>query len=467
MLLTITSSTKPASDLGFLLHKHPARVQEFSLPFGRGHVFYPRASEEQTTAALLVEIDPVSLVRRYGRGSILNDYVNDRPFVASSFMSVAIARVFGSALRGKSDERSDLVDQPMSLTARLAVVASFHGEGALRRLFEPIGYRVTAVAHPLNERFASWGESPYYTLSLEADVPLKELLGHLYVLLPVLDGVKHYWVDESEIDKLLRAGEGWLGAHPERDTIVRRYLKSQRSLTDEALDRLLAEDGSRGEGPTGDGADDGDSPTPLNRLRMSAVVEQLAQAGASRILDVGCGEGRLIGELLKDQSVTHVAGMDVSIAALQRAARRLKLDEMSHRQRDRVSLMQGSLTYRDRRLAGFDAAAVIEVIEHLDPWQLAPFEQVLFGDARPGTVIVTTPNSEYNVEYNRLGDGSHRHLDHRFEWSRAEFSGWAQAICHRHGYRVDLHGIGAEAPGLGSPTQMGVFRADGTTAESR
>ena len=466
MLLTITSTTQPAGDLGFILHKHPERVQDFSLPFGRAHVFYPEATDERTTAALLVEIDPVSLVKRRRRDLVLNDYVNDRPYVASSFMSVAIARVFGSALRGKLEGHGDLVDQPLSIEARVAVVASYDGEEALHRLFEPLGYTVIVTGHPLNRRFESWGESPFYTLTLEGQVPVKSLLGHLYVLLPVLDGAKHYWVDESEIDKLLRFGEKWLRDHPEREVITGRYMKGHRSLTNAALDRLLADDVGVVDGEKYEPVLE-DAPIPLNRLRMDAVTQELKQLGARHILDLGCGEGRLISELLRDPFVIHITGMDVSVAALRKAARRLRLDEMSHRQRERVALMQGSLTYRDRRLSGFDAAAVVEVIEHLDPWQLGSFERALFGEARPGAVVLTTPNAEYNVEYRRLDGGSHRHLDHRFEWTRSELSEWARGVGERNGYSVTFHGIGEEAADVGSPTQMAVFRAGEDAAEKQ
>jgi 3' terminal RNA ribose 2'-O-methyltransferase Hen1 len=460
MLLTITSTTKPATNLGFILHKHPDKVQDFPLPFGRANVFYPVAAGDRTTAALLVEIDPVALVKRRGRGLLLNDYVNDRPYVASSFMSVAIARVFGSALRGRLDDRPELVDKPMSLEARVAVVSSFEGEDGIRRLFEPLDYQVGTVGHRLSQHFSSWGDSPYYTVTLECRRPVKELLGHLYVLLPVLDGAKHYWVDEAEISKLLRAGEGWLAAHPERDVIIRRYLKGHRSLADQARDRLLSEDVGLTKEPTNEETDRGEEPTPLNRLRLDAVVRQLKRTGARRILDLGCGDGSLIETLLRDPAVTHVAGMDVSVSALRNAARRLRLDEMTHRQRARVSLFQGSLTYRDRRLNGFDAAVLIEVLEHLDPWRVETFERNLFGEARPGMVILTTPNAEYNVAYGRLAEGSFRHLDHRFELTRVDFEEWARGVGERYGYGVEFTGIGEELPGIGSTTQMGIFRAE-------
>src|SRR5436190_17920500 len=148
MLLTITNTKPPATDLGYLLHKNPSRVQSFELSFGKAHVFYPEATENRCVAALLLDVDPVGLVRSRrgpaGEGGLLDQYVNDRPYVASSFMSVAIAQVFGSALSGRSKDRPELVETPLPLEARLSVLPCRGGEGFLRRLFEPLGYDVTA-----------------------------------------------------------------------------------------------------------------------------------------------------------------------------------------------------------------------------------------------------------------------------------------------------------------------------------
>src|SRR5690349_1029846 len=188
MLLTITTTHRPATDLGYLLHKNPARAQSFALGFGQVHVFYPEATEERCTAALLLDVDPVGLVRKdHGAGFTLDQYVNDRPYVASSFLSVAIAQVFGSALAGRSKERPELAEAPLPFEARLAVLPCRGGEAFLRRLFEPLGYAVAVTRHPLDERFQEWGEGPYYTVTLRADCRLRDLLTHLYVLIPVLD----------------------------------------------------------------------------------------------------------------------------------------------------------------------------------------------------------------------------------------------------------------------------------------
>jgi 3' terminal RNA ribose 2'-O-methyltransferase Hen1 len=464
MLLALTTTLRPATDLGYLLHKNPARAQSFDLAFGRAHVFYPEATPDRCTAALLLDVDGVGLVRGRqgpaGEGGLLQQYVNDRPYVASSFLSVAIARVLGSALKGESKERPDLVTQPLPLEAVIAVVPCRGGEALLHRLFAPLGYRVTAQAQPLDPNFPDWGESRYFRLTLAATKRLSELLGHLYVLVPVLDDEKHYWVTDDEVDKLLRYGEGWLSSHPERDLIAARYLKHQRGLVREALARLVTE-----EEPEAEDADDAheaeeaalEQRVSLHEQRLGAVLSVLKASGAKRVLDLGCGEGKLMRLLFAERQFEEVLGMDVSWRALEIATERMKLDRLSPAQRARVRFLHGSLMYRDARLAGYDAAAVVEVVEHLDAPRLAAFERVLFECARPGTVVVTTPNVEYNVKWPTLPAGRLRHRDHRFEWTRDQFQAWAGGIAQRFGYAVRFLPVGDADPVVGAPTQMGVF----------
>jgi len=464
MLLTITNTQAPATDLGYLLHKNPARAQSFDLSFGRAHVFYPEVGAERCTAALLLDIDPVGLVRNRrgpsGEGGLLAQYVNDRPYVASSFLSVAIAQVFRSALIGASEDRPELAETPLPLEAQLVVLPCRGGEAFLRRLFEPLGYAVTARRHVLDETFPEWGESAYFTVGLAARCRLRDLLSHLYVLVPVLDNDKHYWVGDDEVAKLLRRGEGWLAAHPEREQIVRRYLKHRHSLAREALARLVEE-----ESPDPDRAAAAhaveetalEERVSLNAQRLGAVVAALKASGARRVVDLGCGGGRLLGALLADRHFEEIVGLDVSHRALEVAADRLRLDRLPPRQRERLRLLQGSLNYRDRRLEGYDAAAAVEVIEHLDAPRLAAFARVIFEFARPGAVILTTPNAEYNVKFENLPAGQFRHRDHRFEWTRAEFEAWAGEVAGRFGYAVRFLPIGPEDAAVGAPTQMGIF----------
>jgi 3' terminal RNA ribose 2'-O-methyltransferase Hen1 len=455
VLLTISTTHRPATDLGFLLHKHPDRGQSFSLPFGRARVFYPEASEERCTAALLLDIDPVGLVRRGGRsgGFALAEYVNDRPYVASSFLSVALVTVFKSAMAGTCKGFEELAESAIPLEAWLPVLPARGGADEVRCLFEPLGYTVQIDPVELDPEYPEWGESRYVALRLSAECRLADLLTHLYVLIPVLDDEKHYWVDDTEIEKLMRRGEGWLAAHPERDLIVRRYLKKQAQLFFPALEQLDAVAPVAGDpDPETELAE----PTPLREHRLAAVQTVLEQSGARRVLDLGCGPGALLTRLMAGR-YEQIVGMDVSAHALQQAARRLKLDELHDAQRGRIELMQGALTYRDRRLEGFDAAVLMEVIEHLDPPRLTALEQNIFETAQPGTVVVTTPNAEYNARWESLPAGEFRHSDHRFEWTRAQFAEWGDRVADRYGYLVRYVPVGHEDPDVGTPSQMAVF----------
>src|SRR5262245_12975652 len=461
MLLTLTNTQPPATDLGYLLHKNPARPQSFDLSFGRAHIFYPEANDESCTAALLLDVDPVGLVcnRRGpgGEGHALEQYVNDRPYVASSFLSVAIAQVFGAALQGRSKERESLVEAQLPLKATISVLPCRGGDEFLRRLFEPLGYAVTARRRPLDEQFPEWGESQYFSVELQAMRRLRDLLSHLYVLIPVLDNDKHYWVGDDEVEKLLRHGASWLAGHPEREMITRRYLKHRHSLVKEALSRLVEDDPDTKAEQHANEEAVLEERISLNAQRLNSVVAALTQCGARRVVDLGCGEGKLLRALLEEKSFTEVAGVDVSYRALEIAHDRLKLDRLPQKQKDRVRLMQGSLTYRDNRLAGYDAATVIEVIEHLAPPRLSAFERALFEFARPGVIVMTTPNVEYNVKFEGLPAGKLRHKDHRFEWTRSEFQNWATGASERYGYSVRFSPIGPEDEIVGAPTQMAVF----------
>ena len=462
VLLTISTTHQPATDLGFLLHKNPGRLQSFTLPFGRADVFYPEAERDRCTMALLLDIDPVGLVRpkrgASNSGVWLEQYVNDRPYVASSHLSVAIASVFGSALAGTSRERPDLAESAIPLEARIAAVPTRDGADIVRGLFEPLGYAVGIQGHPLDTRFPEWGASPYFSVRLTSESRLRDLLAHLYVLLPVLDDDKHYWVGDDEVDKLLRFGHGWLGSHPQRDLISRRYLKHQRGLVRRALAQLL--DAGQSDPDTTAARQEQEeelleAPLRLGEQRMQAVLATLRTLGATRVLDLGCGEGRLIGELLGEPAIRSVTGLDVSHRALEAA--RLRLDSLPTRQRDRITLLHGSLTYRDQRLSGYDAAVAMEVIEHMDASRLDAFEEVVFGEAKPGTVLITTPNADYNILFGGLPAGAFRHRDHRFEWTRRQFQDWARQAATRRNYDVRFQDIGPEHPEHGSPTQMGVF----------
>ena len=483
MLVTLSTTHVPATDLGFLLHKNPARAQQVQVSTGTAHVFYPEAGEHRCTAALLLEVDPIALVRTAraggGEGAALAQYVNDRPYAASSLLAVALGKAFSSARRGVSKERPELVDVALPLEVHIPALSCRGGAEMAHRFFAPLGWRVEATAVPLDETLPEWGDSRYVDLRLTGELRLADALNHLYVALPVLDDAKHYWIGNDEIEKLLRAGSGWLATHPERDLITRRYLGHRTALTRQAIERLAEVDDVEVEalddatappvaaagGPqTTDGEDAADRPVPLVLQRHGAVLAALRSAGAQRVIDLGCGAGALLPALLAEPTFIEILGVDVSARALQVAARRLRLDRLPERQRARIRLLQSGLTYTDARLRGYDAAVLMEVIEHLDLDRLPALEHAVFGAAVPATVIVTTPNAEYNVRFEGLPAGTFRHRDHRFEWTRQQFADWAAAVADRHGYGVRLLGVGEEDPDVGTPTQMAVFTR-GTAVE--
>ncbi|WP_330460342.1 3' terminal RNA ribose 2'-O-methyltransferase Hen1 [Streptomyces sp. NBC_00820] len=537
MFLTISTrgtAASPATDLGFLLHKHPDNAQAFSTSHGTAHVFYPEADADRCTVALLLEVDAVALARRgkgKGRGgapdAALAQYVNDRPYAASSLLAVALSAVFSSAMRGLCKARPERAAAPLPLRVEVPVLPARGGAELVRGLFEPLGWEVTTEPVALDTEFPEWGDSRYVRLVLEAEgLTLAEALRHLYVLLPVLDDAKHYWVSSDEVDKLLRAGEGWLPDHPEQKLITSRYLSRRWSLTRQAMERLelarlaeaddsevedfdnaveedaeaaaeaaetaaetaaearteagAEETGAGTDGNAGAGADpstgtrtdtdtvpDERKGAPLAVLRREAILGALRETGATRVLDLGCGQGQLVQELLKDVRFTEVVGVDVSLRALAIASRRLRLDRMGERQASRVKLFQGSLAYTDKRLAGYDAAVLSEVIEHLDLPRLPALEYAVFGSAHPRSVLVTTPNVEYNVRWETLPAGHVRHGDHRFEWTREEFRAWAASVAERYGYEVEFRPVGPDDPEVGPPTQMAVFHRNANEKEAK
>ncbi|TIX56694.1 MAG: 3' terminal RNA ribose 2'-O-methyltransferase Hen1 [Mesorhizobium sp.] len=458
MFLSLATTHRPATDLGFLLHKHPDRLHETDLSFGKAWLFYPEATDERCEAALLLDVDPIGLVRGKGQAEgLLDQYVNDRPYAASSFLSVALNKTLRTAMTGISKERQELANSDLPLEAVVTPLPMRGGEALVRGLFEPLGWTVDLT--PIGDVGSGASGPRYGQLKLTGTGRLSALLNHLYVLIPVMDDAKHYWVGEAEIDKLLSKGEGWLENHPAKDLIVRRYLRNRGALARIALERLAPETAGEALPPEVRVAPEEalEVPIRLNDLRMDAVVQAIRATGGTTIADLGCGEGKLLYRLVRERWVHKLFGLDPAVRELEWAAKRLKLNEFGGPPEGRVTLLHGSLTYRDRRWAEADVVVLVEVIEHLDENRLPLVERIVFGETAPNSVIVTTPNADYNVLFANLAPGAFRHPDHRFEWSRAQFETWAAKIGETYGYASAFSGIGTENPVLGAPTQMAVF----------
>lgn len=461
MLLKITTTYQPATDLGYLLGKHPGRFQTKELNFGKAHVFFPEANEKRCTAALLLDLNSINLAKahqRKVRGHVaLAHYVNDRPYAASSFLTTAMTKVFSSALNGSCRDRPELVSTKLPLVAEITAVPSRGGEAMIRRFFEPLGYEISLQNQLLDEQFPTWGDSPYFKITLTHMITLQELLTHLFVLIPVLDNNKHYYVDKTEIEKLLEKGGDWLKNHPAQEQITRRYLKHQNSYAKEALARLVDETDLKTTTESKNLEVEIEEKLSVHEMRLQTVLEKLKATGAKSVVDLGCGSGKLLRLLLKEKQFEKIVGMDVAYKSLEVAKRRLHLDEMSSKMAERIQLIHGSLIYKDDRVANFDAAALVEVIEHLDEMRLAALEKVVFAFARPKTLVITTPNAEYNALFENMHPGQFRHNDHRFEWTRAQFQEWGNRVAAEYDYEVAYFPIGEEHPEFGGISQMGIF----------
>ncbi len=460
MVLNIKTTGENANNLGFLLHKHPSRYQTETLPYGTVHMFYPEISKELCSFVMFVEINSIALARttkdNYSATFKLGHYVNDRPYVASSFLTTVISKFLGSALNGKCNKHPNLVEEQFSLEIEVSVVKSIKGKLQIANFFEPLGYKVSVEEKQLDSSNLNWGVSSYFNLKLEHNsITISDLLSHLYVLLPVLDNNKHYYVSEDEVEKLLNKGETWLKNHPAKELITKKYLKFKKSYTQLALEQLSEEIITE----TNNISQQTDiKKTSLHQIRLETVVETFKALHVKTIVDLGCGEGKLLKLLLKEAQFQNILGMDISYRSLEIAKKRLYWDTLSEYQKQKIKLIHGSLNYKDQRISGFEGAALVEVIEHLDKPRLESLEQVVFKYAKPQYIIVTTPNREYNVLFEGLKEGQMRHQDHRFEWTRKEFEMWGSRIAETFNYEVTYKPLGEINEQYGGPSQMAIFK---------
>ncbi|WNJ18733.1 3' terminal RNA ribose 2'-O-methyltransferase Hen1 [Pontibacter sp. G13] len=458
MILKITQYGGDPNTLGFLLHKHPDRVQSVSLPAGKATICYPVKEADRITMVLVLELDGHALARKarsHRKGDFaLAQYVNDRPFVASSLMSTAIAQGFGSALNGRCKDHPEWVDLPLDLEVELPVLpAPRGGVEMVQRWFNPLGYAVEAEAIPLDDDRPEWGESRYCRVRIRQQIPLRTLLRHLYVLIPAFDRNQHHYLAEDHLQKLLDKGGKWLANHPERTWIVGRYLAQAPNLRKKVQEVWMQEAQSEQAQTEPEPHDPRKS---LHDIRLDWITNWVKGHAEESVADLGCGDGKLLMRLHPLAQIKRLVGLDLSTRDLHRARKRLRLEE-HNRLNQRVELLHGSLTYLDERIQGVSCAILSEVIEHLELDRLPEVEFHLFEFVKPKHVLITTPNAEYNVRFEQLEAGTFRHPDHRFEWTRAEFQQWADSICEQYAYTVDIQPIGDLDPEVGAPSQIAIF----------
>lgn len=438
MLLTVICKDQNARDLSWLLRKRPERFQSFHLPFGAAYVFFPRYLPDLASVCLLLEVEGEKLNELYKARDGEFQYVNPRRFLSGSLLSSAIAKVFSSALSGERGERPELAAREYNLEARIANFSCRLKPEYIEKIFSPLGYdvRTEPVGTDIYDNI-----SGVYNLTLTGRTTLQNLLSQLFILLPVFDGQIHFWIGESRLEKFIRLGQNWLPDHPEKRLIIGEYFWPAPALKKDALTFFGATSDESGREPN------------LNSVRLEKITELLLAQGAKSVVDLGCGTGALLARLAAEKKFTKLAGLDISAKNIESARKKLASPGKPLREED---LFVGSLTYPDKRIAGYDAAVLCEVIEHFEPERMDLVMTNILGYARPKLLVVTTPNKTYNPVYN-LGASETRHPDHRHEFDEAEFLSFCANFSAKFAYRFEFFAIGDREPEIGAPTLGGIF----------
>ncbi|MCK1992095.1 3' terminal RNA ribose 2'-O-methyltransferase Hen1 [Peribacillus muralis] len=443
MQLTINASGNNVKAISYLLSKNPNNLYERK---HKGHVvrlFYSTFTETEMEATIFVTPDPIELVKNTANSYDITHYINDREFAVSSIFCSLIRSALGTALNGQpKEEHAEWVNHPFSFQFDFGPVVSTLSDNQLRELFEPIGYEVSITRPDIQYSFDMKDRSSTRTVSLKGLKTLQEGLRHLFVLIPVIDNYKHYYIDEKEIDKLERYGEGWLDDHPMRDFIYRQSLRFKEvySIVENKKPEMKK--------------DDKESKVRLNDLRYEKIFDTVSQMHPSSVVDFGSGEGKLSVRLGFIEGVKEILAVEPSQSATLKALGRF--DKVKDKEKFVIPKpLWGSLFYYDEELKNKDVIILCEVIEHIDEHRLPKVMDTILQDYQPRALILTTPNREYNEVYDM--EDALRHNDHRFEWTRAEFQQWCTARNHDDSYDLRFEGIGEEHVTQGCPTQMCVF----------
>jgi 3' terminal RNA ribose 2'-O-methyltransferase Hen1 len=436
------------------LAKNPYNLYDRDEKSNRVRLVYTVFNEKQAEAVIFVSPDPVELVRNSPNAFDITQYINDREFVVSSLFCSYIRKALGTALNGKpKEDYVEWVDHPFDLQISFGPVASHLSDQKIEELFQPLGYSIHIERGETKYSFELKQKSSARFINVKGHVTVQQALRHLFILIPVIDNYKHYFIDEREIEKLERYGEGWLDEHPLREYIIRQSLRFSELIHKVQIPLSIDEEElSKNE------VEKEESPEPkvrLNELRYQAIVEKVKSLSLKdNIVDLGSGEGKLSVRLGEIPGVKEILAVEPSENAQLRAIERFeKVSKNQHYVSPTPVL--GSLFYYDDRLLNKDVMILCEVIEHIDEYRLSSIMKTIFSEYQPKIIIVTTPNREYNAVYEM--DEAMRHTDHRFEWTRREFKSKCETWIENVPYSMETEGIGQEHEEHGHPTQMCTF----------
>ncbi|PYF06198.1 3' terminal RNA ribose 2'-O-methyltransferase Hen1 [Ureibacillus chungkukjangi] len=443
MQLTIRGTGQDIQVISYLLAKNPNNLYERRVSGHLVRMFFSQFSEEEVEVTFFVTPDPIELSRNNSKVYDITSYINDREFVVSSIFCTFLRTALGTALNGKPvEEYEPWVNHPFPLEFSFGPVASQLTDQDIQSLFQPLGYAVEITYGEADYNMDFKSKSSARFITLKGSTTLQMGLRQLFVLIPVLDNYKHYYIDEQEVEKIVRYGEGWLDKHPKREFILRQALRFKEVYGQFENQHTKKENES--------------SPKlRLNDLRYDKIVGKVNQLKRKEtVVDLGSGEGKLSEKLGFIDGVKEILAVEPSESATLKALKRF---EKAAQDKNFVKPRQifGSLFYYDERLKGKDVLILCEVIEHIDEYRLPKIIQTILQDYRPRTLIITTPNQEYNEVYGMGGD--YRHPDHRFEWTREEFQTWCKTQNENHEYNIAFDGIGEEHELHGYPTQMCLF----------
>lgn len=430
-----------------LIAKNPHNLYERKEKGGLVRIVFTKNEEREVHILFFVTVDNMELTKNQTNFSSITHYINDRESAVSSIFCSVLRKAVGTALNGKpKDEFKEWVNYSFPLEITFGPLSTKLTNHELAGLFEPLGYELTIENGKvlLPASFAKKSSAKFITL--KANQTIQDCFRHLFVLIPVMDQYKHYYIDEKEVDKLKRYGEGWLSFHPKRNEIIKESLIFSDLIEKSRL--IESKPSKEKQAPL-------TKKKSLNQWRYEKIIETVkGLPHNSRIVDMGAGEGKLTAQLGFIRGIEELVAVEPSEREQLKAKKRIealvgKPDFLL------PTFKWGSLFYYDSELEKKDIFILCEVIEHIDENRLGKIFDTIFTKYKPYHVIVTTPNQDYNAVYDM--NEAKRHSDHRFEWTQQQFKEWTKYWESHANYKAQIDGIGEYVEGYGYPTQMVIF----------